>query len=77
MINQAAATSGGYGFRFDAAGAFNHLFDPVTGQSPKRYLSVTTVMQKLSLAGLKATSTATPTKTQPSVPGRLPMHSMA
>ena len=56
MINQAAATSGGYGFRFDAAGAFNHLFDPVTGQSPKRYLSVTTVMETATAADALSTA---------------------
>lgn len=56
MINLAAATSGGYGFRFDAAGVFNHLFDPVTGQSPKRYLSVTTVMETATAADALSTA---------------------
>jgi thiamine biosynthesis lipoprotein len=56
MVNQAAATSGGYGFRFDTAGAFNHLFDPVTGQSPKSYLSVTTVMDTATAADALSTA---------------------
>jgi len=56
MINQAAATSGGYGFRFDATGKFNHLFDPATGQSAKRYLSVTTVMDTATTADALSTA---------------------
>ena len=31
MLNKAVATSGAYGFRFDAQGTYNHLFDPMTG----------------------------------------------
>ncbi len=42
--DRAVATSGGYGLRFDAAGRFNHLFDPRTGRSPTRCGSVSVVM---------------------------------
>lgn len=41
LDNQALSTSGGYGTQFDAAGRFNHLFDPGTGNCADRYLSVT------------------------------------
>ncbi len=56
IINQAVATSAGYGFRFDAAGAFNHLFDPVTGRSASRYLSVTAVMETATAADALSTA---------------------
>jgi thiamine biosynthesis lipoprotein len=39
--NQALSTSGGYGTQLDAAGRFNHLFDPASGACADRYLSVT------------------------------------
>jgi thiamine biosynthesis lipoprotein len=42
-VDRAVSTSGGYGFRFDAAGRFNHLFDPRTGGCADLYRSVTTV----------------------------------
>ncbi|HLJ19791.1 MAG TPA: FAD:protein FMN transferase [Stellaceae bacterium] len=41
LDNQAIGTSGGYGTQFDAAGRFNHIFDPATGACADRYLSVT------------------------------------
>jgi thiamine biosynthesis lipoprotein len=41
LDNQAIGTSGGYGTQFDAAGRFNHIFDPSTGGCADRYLSVT------------------------------------
>jgi thiamine biosynthesis lipoprotein len=44
LIDQAVATSGPYGFRFDAQGRFNHLLDPKTGKSAVRYHSMTVVM---------------------------------
>jgi thiamine biosynthesis lipoprotein len=36
-------TSGGYGTQFDAAGRFNHIFDPKTGLCADRYLSVSVI----------------------------------
>ena len=40
-LNDAAlATSAGHGTRFDAAGEHHHLFEPGTGRSSHRYLSV-------------------------------------
>jgi len=41
--NQAVATSGGYGTQFDTEGRFNHLFDPATGETSWRYLSVSVI----------------------------------
>jgi thiamine biosynthesis lipoprotein len=41
--NLAIGTSGGYGTQFDPAGRFNHIFDPKTGLTSYRYLSVTVV----------------------------------
>jgi thiamine biosynthesis lipoprotein len=43
LIDQAVATSGQHGFRFDGDGRFNHLLDPKTGQSAIGYRSVTVV----------------------------------
>ena len=40
LVDRAVATSAGAGFRFDAEGRFNHLFDPATGRSPQRYNTV-------------------------------------
>ncbi|WP_395714058.1 FAD:protein FMN transferase [Reyranella sp.] len=44
LVDQAVATSAGGGYRFDALGRFNHLFDPSTGRSPPPDRSVTVVM---------------------------------
>lgn len=44
VIDQAVATSAGYGFRFDQAGQFNHLLDPKSGRSAQRYKSVTLIL---------------------------------
>jgi len=41
--NQAVATSGGYGTQFDRERRFNHLFDPATGETSWRYLSVSVI----------------------------------
>jgi FAD:protein FMN transferase len=43
LADRAMGTSGGYGTQFDAAGRFNHIFDPETGLCADRYLSVTTI----------------------------------
>lgn len=40
LDNTALATSAGLGTRFDAAGGHHHLFDPATGLSSNRYLSL-------------------------------------
>lgn len=55
-IDQAVATSGGYGFRFDSEGRFNHLLDPRTGTSAHRYRSVTTIMPTAAAADALSTA---------------------
>lgn len=56
LDNRAVATSGGYGFRFDPAGRFDHLFDPHTGRSPGRYASVSVVMPTACAADALSTA---------------------
>lgn len=55
LANSALATSGGYGFRFDPAGRFHHIFDPRSGVSPHRYRSVSVVMPTATAADALAT----------------------
>ncbi|VFU10962.1 Nitrous oxide reductase accessory protein [Methylocella tundrae] len=40
LADRAVATSGGYGAVFDAAGNFNHIFEPSSGRTSWRWLSV-------------------------------------
>jgi len=54
--DQAVATSGGYGFRFDEDGRFNHLLDPRTGTSAHLYRSVTTIMPLATAADACSTA---------------------
>jgi thiamine biosynthesis lipoprotein len=54
--NRAVATSGGYGTRFDAAGRFNHLFEPGTGTTSARYLAVSVVAAEATAADALSTA---------------------
>jgi FAD:protein FMN transferase len=56
VVNQAVATSGAYGFRFDQDGRFNHLFDPKTGKSAHAYQSVTVVAPSATAADALSTA---------------------
>jgi FAD:protein FMN transferase len=56
LADQAVATSGAYGFRFDAEGRFNHLLDPKTGRSADRYGSVTVLMPTATAADALSTA---------------------
>jgi thiamine biosynthesis lipoprotein len=56
LDNQAIATSGGYGTQFDAAGRFNHIFDPATGGCATRYLSVSVVAPRATVADALSTA---------------------
>jgi thiamine biosynthesis lipoprotein len=56
VVDKAVATSGGYGFRFDAAGRFNHLFDPASGRCADRYASVTVVDETAAAADALSTA---------------------
>lgn len=56
LDNQAVSTSGGYGTEFDAAGRFNHIFDPATGLCAGRYLSVSVVAPTATCADALSTA---------------------
>jgi len=56
MRNLAVATSGGYGTRFDLAGRFNHIFDPVNGMTSSRYLSVSVMTPRATDADALSTA---------------------
>jgi thiamine biosynthesis lipoprotein len=56
LVNRAIATSAGAGFRFDAAGRFNHLLDPRSGASASRYRSVTVIAHTATAADAFSTA---------------------
>lgn len=56
VVDQAVATSGGYGTLFDAAGAFTHLIDPRTGRTAPALLGVSVVADTASQADGLATA---------------------
>ncbi len=56
IANQAVATSGGYGTLFDAAGRFNHIFDPSTGRTSWRYLSISVIAPAATTADALSTA---------------------
>jgi thiamine biosynthesis lipoprotein len=56
LADRAIATSGGYGTMFDPAGRFNHLFEPQTGRTSWRWLSVS--VEAATAAQADALSTA-------------------
>jgi thiamine biosynthesis lipoprotein len=56
LVDAALATSGSYGFRFDAAGRFHHIFDPHNGHSPQRYRSVSVMMPTAMAADALSTA---------------------
>lgn len=56
LSDKAMATSGGYGYRFDPDGRFNHLLDPKTGRSPNLHRSVTTLHRRAAAADALSTA---------------------
>lgn len=56
LTNEALATSGGYGFRFDATGRFHHIFDPRSGACPQAYASVSVLAPTATAADALATA---------------------
>lgn len=56
VANQAVATSGGYGTPLDMAGRFNHLFDPRTGLTGRRYASVSVAARRATTADAMSTA---------------------
>jgi thiamine biosynthesis lipoprotein len=55
VIDQAVATSGGYGTIFDQAGNFTHLFDPFTGKTAPRLAGVTVIADSATRANAYST----------------------
>jgi thiamine biosynthesis lipoprotein len=58
----ALATSGGYGMQFGDDPSFHHLFDPHTGRSAHRWLSVSVEATRATLADGLSTSLAVMTR---------------
>ena len=56
LTDQALATSGGYGFRFDPDGCFHHIFDPRSGGCPHAYASVSIVAPTATAADALSTA---------------------
>lgn len=69
LAAMALATSGGYGTPFDAMGRYHHLFDPRTGRSAHRYLSVSVIAPTATEAD--ALSTAFSIMDRPAIAGVL------
>lgn len=69
VLDQAVATSGGYGTRLDAAGLYTHLINPKTGDTAPAFESVTVVAPTATQAdGLSTTLALIPNN---DVPARL------
>lgn len=56
LRSAAISTSGGYGTEFDPAGRFNHILDPKTGLTSRRYLSVSVVAPQATTADALSTA---------------------
>ena len=56
IVDRAVSTSGAYGFRFDPAGRFNHLFDPTSGACGHLYRSATTIAETATAADALSTA---------------------
>ena len=56
LEDKALATSGTYGFKFDAKGKFSHIFNPSTGTSVSPYDSVTVITPTATAADALATA---------------------
>jgi len=55
LADMALATSAGYGTRFDPQGRHHHLFNPATGRSAGRYLSVSVMARTATVADALST----------------------
>jgi FAD:protein FMN transferase len=56
LVDRALATSGPYGFRFDAQGRFNHLVSPSTGGCARQWASVSVVARTATAADALSTA---------------------
>jgi thiamine biosynthesis lipoprotein len=70
--DQALATSGGHGFRFDRDGRFHHIFDPTSGACPHTYASVFVVAPKATAADALSTACHLLPLDAPAAPLRAP-----
>jgi FAD:protein FMN transferase len=50
------ATSGGYGTLFDAAGRFNHIFDPSDGSTSHFFAAVSVIAPEATMADALSTA---------------------
>lgn len=61
LPDQAVGTAGGYGTQFDAAGRFNHIFNPFDGSTSWRFKSVSVISSTATEANVLSTAfTLTP-----------------
>lgn len=61
LVDQSVGTAGGYGTRFDAAGRFNHIFNPFDGSTSWRFKSVSVISPTATEANVLSTAfTLTP-----------------
>jgi FAD:protein FMN transferase len=56
LSDRAVATSGGYGTQFDEAGRFNHIFDPLSGRTSDKYLSISVIAPTATAADALSTA---------------------
>tara|TARA_R100000365_G_scaffold26_1_gene104 strand:+ start:17772 stop:18788 length:1017 start_codon:yes stop_codon:yes gene_type:complete len=56
LVNQASATSGGYGTVFEPTGLHHHIFDPLTGKSANRLTEVVVIAPRATEADALATA---------------------
>ncbi len=56
LLDQAVATSGGYGTPLDPAGRFNHIFDPASGRTSWRFRSVSVIAADATTADALSTA---------------------
>ena len=56
IADRAVATSGGYGTEFDAAGRFNHIFDPGDGSTSHTFAAVSVIAPDATMANSLSTA---------------------
>lgn len=66
LRDRAMASSGGYGWRFDRAGHFHHLFDPASGRSSSSWAGTTVVARSATTANALSTALAVAPRDQAS-----------
>ncbi|WP_406857063.1 FAD:protein FMN transferase [Alsobacter sp. KACC 23698] len=64
IVDRALATSGPYGFRFDVAGRFNHIFAPSTGGCAQNWASASVVAKNATAADAFSTACCLLTEAQ-------------